>query len=241
MEKVWKSNQAFAGNESPGRRLWLDRLSPVDKQEVLSCIRGHKHSVDFFFFFNGGEGPDTTEESFCFFLRSVGLISNTILIGRFLLSAPRSQLEEIQSSSSSFLLFFFILLRLLLPRRPIEAATGGFSLLCSVFVHFSTSLRRFSLSRRDATGKRNVGGRQCSPTQRTTFRSQKQGGLTAGGGGSRPSLKWREEEEEEVESPCQTLVFLLSELLNTVNLLQPLLKKKKNPYEKSLNPEILYV
>lgn len=222
MEKVWKSNQAFAGNESPGRRLWLDRLSPVDKQEVLSCIRGHKHSVVVFFFFNGGEGPDTTEESCIFFLRSVGLISNTILIGRFLLSAPRSQLEELLPSCSSSSSFFVFLSLVVAPLKPQQE---DFLLLCSVFVHFSTSLRRFSLSRRDATGKRNVGGRQCSPTQRTTFRSQKQGGLTAGGGGSRPSLKWREEEEEEVESPCQTLVFLLLELLNAVNLLQPLLMK----------------
>lgn len=167
----------------------MDRLSPVDKQEVQSCIRGHKHSVDFFFFFSTEEKDQTQQKKVVlfFFLRSVGLISNTILIGRFLLSASRSQLEEIQSSSS-FLLFFFFLLRLLLPRRPIVAPTGGFSLLCSVFVNFSTSLRRFSLSRRDATEKRNVGGRQCSPTQRTTFRSQKQGGLTAGGG-RRPSLK----------------------------------------------------
>lgn len=143
MEKVWKSNQAFAGNESPGRRLWLDRLSPVDKQEVLSCIRGHKHSVDFFFFFQRRRRTRHSRRKLFFFLRSVGLNVKhdsdwSFLIGRFLLSASRSQLEELHSSSSSFFLFFFILLLcLLLPRRPIEATTGGFYLLFSIFVHFS--------------------------------------------------------------------------------------------------------
>lgn len=153
MEKVWKSNQAFAGNESPGRRLWLDRLSPVDKQEVLSCIRGHKHSVDFFFFFNGGEGPDTAEESFFFFLDQWDSMSNTILIGAFWLDVFFCRLQEanwrsfillLPPSSSSSSSFFFVFFSLVAPLKPQQEDFICFSPFLYIFPSsiFSLSTRR---------------------------------------------------------------------------------------------------